>query len=59
MGKGRLDANLLDQIVKKLGKERKAINVKVSQKARKLGVTSEAALVLLARELISSPSLEI
>ncbi len=51
MGKGRLDTKLLDKIAEKLDKKRTAINVKVSQKARTLGISSEAALVLLAREL--------
>lgn len=47
-----LDAKLLDKIAKKLGKQkRESINVMVSQKADKLGVSPEAALVILAKQL--------
>lgn len=51
MGKARLDRKLLDKIATKLGKDRPAINVKISQKAAKLGISSEAALIILAKEL--------
>ena len=51
MAKRRLDKKLLDKISDKLGIQQRAVNVKVSKKARKLGISSEAALVLLAREL--------
>jgi uncharacterized protein (TIGR02391 family) len=51
MAKGRLDKNLLDKIASKLGRKQTAINVKVSKKAAKLGISSEAALIVLAKEL--------
>jgi uncharacterized protein (TIGR02391 family) len=51
MAKGRLDRKLLDKIAKKLGKKRTAVNVMVSKRASKLGVSSEAALIILAKEL--------
>jgi uncharacterized protein (TIGR02391 family) len=51
MAKGRLDRKLLDKIAEKLNKNRSAINVKVSQKAASLGISSEAALVIVARKL--------
>jgi len=47
----RLDRKLLDKVAQKLNKQRKAINDKVYKKATRLGISSEAALVLLAREL--------
>lgn len=50
MAKGRLDRNLLDKIAKNLGKKRTDINVMVSKKAAKLGISSEAALIILAKE---------
>lgn len=51
MSKGRLDKKILDKIAKKLGKKRTDVNVKVSRKAAKLGISSEAALIILAKEL--------
>jgi uncharacterized protein (TIGR02391 family) len=51
MARRRLDKKLLDKIAKKLGKKRTAINVKVSKKAAKLGISPEAALIMLAKEL--------
>ncbi len=51
MARGRLDSKLLDKIRKSLGKERRAVNVRVSQLASKLGISSEAALVLEAKKL--------
>lgn len=51
MARGRLDRKLLQKIGGKLQKTRQAINVLVSKRAAKLGVSSEAALVLLAKEL--------
>jgi len=51
MAQVRLDRKLLDKIATKLGKDRYAINVKVSKKASKYGISSEAALILLAKEL--------
>ena len=50
MAKGRLDRKLLDKIAKKLGKKRTDVNVMVSKKAAKLGISSEAALIILAKE---------
>lgn len=47
-----LDAKLLDKIAKKLSKKkRERINVMVSKMAHKFGVSSEAALVILAKQL--------
>lgn len=51
MGKARLDRKLLDKLATKLEKDRPAINVKISQKAAKCGISSEAALIILAKEL--------
>jgi len=51
MARGHLDKKILEKIADKLEKKRSAINVKVSQKASKLGISSEAALILLAKEL--------
>lgn len=51
MGSPRLDRKLLDKIAKKVSKERKSVNVMVSRKAAKLGISSEAALIILAKEL--------
>lgn len=51
MAKGRLDKKLLDKIADKLRRKRTAIQVKVSKKAAKLGISSEAALIVLAKEL--------
>lgn len=47
-----LDAKLLDKIAEKLGKKkRENVNVMVSQMAHKFGISSEAALVILAKRL--------
>lgn len=47
-----LDQKLLDKVRQKLGKSKgSSINVIVSQKASSLGVSSEAALVLISKEL--------
>jgi len=51
MARQRLDKKLLDKIAKKLRKKRTAVNVMVSKKAAKLGISSEAALIILAKEL--------
>lgn len=51
MAKGRLDRKLLGKIAQRLDKSHRAINVKVSQKAARLGISSEAALVIIAKEL--------
>jgi len=46
-----LDPKIMSKIAKKLGKkDRTSINVMVSQKASKLGVSAEAALIILAKE---------
>jgi uncharacterized protein (TIGR02391 family) len=51
MGARRLDPKLMEKIAKKLGKSRLVdVNVLVSKKVARLGVSSEAALVILARE---------
>jgi len=51
MAKGRLDRKLLNKIAAKLNLGRTTVNVRVSQKASKLGISSEAALIILAKEL--------
>jgi uncharacterized protein (TIGR02391 family) len=53
MAKRRLDRKLLDKIAQKLGKNpySRDVNVKVSKKAASLGISSEAALVIIAKEL--------
>jgi len=51
MARERLDRKLLQKIGDKMQKPRQAVNVKISKKAAKLGVSSEAALVLVAKEL--------
>jgi len=52
MGRHRiLDKKIMLKIAKKLGKEDiSAINGMVSKKAAKLGISAEAALILLAKE---------
>jgi uncharacterized protein (TIGR02391 family) len=51
MGRRRLDERLLRKVALKLGKQDlAAVNVLVSKKAAKLGISSEAALIVLARE---------
>ncbi len=46
-----LDQKLMSKIAKKIGKKDiRAINVMVSQKASKLGISAEAALIILAKE---------
>ncbi len=50
MGRGHLDPKILDKIAAKVGKERRAVSVMVSKKAAKLGISSEAALVIIAKE---------
>jgi len=51
MGQPRLNRKLLDKIAEKLGKKRKNINVMVSKRASKFSISSEAALIILAKEL--------
>jgi len=59
MAPPRLDRKLLEKIAAKRknkpgpvsDKERRAVNVKVSRTASRLGISSEAALVLLAKQL--------
>lgn len=47
----RLDHSIMSKLARKLRKQKlSAINVMVSQKAAKLGVSAEAALVVLAKE---------
>lgn len=50
MRRALLDLKLLDKIGNKLGKKRKNISVMVSKRGAKLGISSEAALVILAKE---------
>ena len=52
MGRPRiLDEKLMQKIAKKLGKrDLKSVNILVSKKADKLGVSPEAALILIAKE---------
>ncbi len=52
MGRPRiLDQNIMSKIAKKIGKrDINAVNVMVSKKADKLGISAEAALILLAKE---------
>jgi uncharacterized protein (TIGR02391 family) len=51
MAARRLDPKLMGKLARKLGKAKLAdVNVMVSKRAAKLGVSSEAALVILARE---------
>jgi uncharacterized protein (TIGR02391 family) len=46
-----LDTKLLDKIAAKLGKKKRAqVNVMVSKRASRLGISSEAALILIAKE---------
>jgi hypothetical protein len=45
-----LDPGLKGKLSSKLGKPQTTINVMVSQKASKLGISSEAALILLAKQ---------
>jgi hypothetical protein len=45
-----LDQNLITKIAAKGGKEIKAVRGMISSRAAKLGISSEAALILLARE---------
>lgn len=51
MAQLRLNRKLLDKIASKLGRRRANINVRVSKKASKLGISSEVALIILAKEL--------
>ncbi len=51
MAKRLLDLKLLNKVAEKLVKKRSAINVQVSKKANKLGISSQAALILLAKEI--------
>lgn len=51
MPQTRLDPKLLDKISRKLGTKRQNVRVMVSKKAGKLGISSEAALVILAKEV--------
>lgn len=51
MGARRLDPKLMEKIARRLGKAKLSdVNVMVSKRAAKLGVSSEAALIILARE---------
>lgn len=50
MARRILDAALVAKLAKKLGKPEKSVGVTVSKTAHKLGVSSEAALILLAKQ---------
>ena len=50
MGARRLDANLLGKLIKKKKKDEKYIREQISKKANKLGISSEAYLVLWAKQ---------
>ncbi len=50
MARGILDPGLKTKLSKQLGKPEKSINVMVSRRASKLGISSEAALILLAKQ---------
>lgn len=51
MGRQRLDKVLLEKLVKQTGKEKQYIRVQISMKANKLGISSEAYLVIWAKQL--------
>lgn len=54
MSKAFLDPKLLEKVAIKLGRDKKyiqSVRVRVSKKAAKLGISSEAALIILAKEL--------
>lgn len=51
MAQTRLDQKLLSKIAKKIGKDLPNVRVRVSRIAAKLGISSEAALIILAKEL--------
>jgi hypothetical protein len=50
VGGRRLDIGLLKKVAKKTSKKLKYLREQVSKKANRLGITSEAALILLARD---------
>lgn len=50
MGHRILDQSLMSKLSNKLGRKVTAINVMVSKRASRLGISSEAALILLAKE---------
>ena len=51
MGRRILDPKIMGKLAKKLGKKDvKLINKMVSRRAAKLGISSEAALILIAKE---------
>ena len=49
MARRILDPKLMTKLADKLSKKETAINVMVSKKAHQLGISSEAALILLAK----------
>ena len=49
MGRRILDPKIMSKIAKKTGKKNTAINVRVSKEAAKQGISSEAALIILAK----------
>jgi len=51
MAQPRLDQKLLSKISRKIGKDLPNVRVRVSKKAGQLGISSEAALIILAKEL--------
>jgi uncharacterized protein (TIGR02391 family) len=50
MARRILDPKLMTKLAKKLGRQEQSIRVSVSQKAHKLGISSEAALISLAKQ---------
>ena len=50
MGRRFLDPTLMSKLAKHFGNKRENVNVMVSKKANKLGISAEAALIVLAKE---------
>jgi hypothetical protein len=50
MARRILDPKLMTKLAGKLGKKEVAVSVMVSKKAHQLGISSEAALILLAKQ---------
>ncbi len=51
MARARLDPKLMQKVAQKLRLAKNRVNVKISKKANRLGISSEAALAILAKEL--------
>jgi uncharacterized protein (TIGR02391 family) len=50
MGRRVLDPTLMSKLTKRFGNTKENVNVMVSKKANKLGISAEAALIILAKE---------